>query len=105
TQAEIDASTNSIGYKNSVNTSALCGFTNWRLPTLDELYALVDPSEFDDPRINKTWFPNTVSSIFWTSTFHSDVTAYYVQFYAIGFGTSGFTLRKANGVRLVRSNP
>ena len=28
TQTEIDASTNSIGYKNSVNTSALCGYTD-----------------------------------------------------------------------------
>ena len=37
TQTEIDAITNSIGYKNSVNTSALCGYTDWRLPTKEEL--------------------------------------------------------------------
>ena len=32
-QAEINASTNSIGYVNSVNASGLCGYTDWRLPT------------------------------------------------------------------------
>ncbi|MCX8501041.1 MAG: DUF1566 domain-containing protein [Alphaproteobacteria bacterium] len=37
TQAEIDAETNSIGYVKSANDNALCGFTDWRLPTKGEL--------------------------------------------------------------------
>ena len=40
TQAEIDAPTNSIGYVKSANASALCGFTDWRLPTMEELKLL-----------------------------------------------------------------
>ena len=59
TQAEIDASTNSIGYKNMVNSSALCGYTDWRLPTKEELQTIIDSSRVS-PAINSTWFPNTV---------------------------------------------
>lgn len=41
TQEQIDAASNSIGYKNAVNARALCGYTDWRLPTVDELQSLV----------------------------------------------------------------
>lgn len=39
TQAEVDSLNNSIGYKNSINAQGLCGFSDWRLPTADELSA------------------------------------------------------------------
>ena len=60
-QTEIDDSSNSIGYKNSVNASALCGFTDWRLPNIDELkgVAISGPSN---------WFPNTLNQSYWSST-------------------------------------
>ena len=66
TQAEIDASTNSIGYKNSVNTSALCGYTDWRLPTHAELRGILASS--GSPMIDTTWFPNTQAWFYWTSS-------------------------------------
>ena len=66
TQAEIDASTNSIGYKNSVNTSALCGYTAWRLPTQPELQGILASS--GSPRIDTTWFPNTQANYYWSSS-------------------------------------
>ena len=66
TQADIDDSTNSIGYKNAVNTSALCGFTDWRLPTKEELHGILASS--GSPRIDTTWFPNTQSSSYWSSS-------------------------------------
>ncbi|MCX8521963.1 MAG: DUF1566 domain-containing protein, partial [Rhodoferax sp.] len=53
TQAEIDASTNSIGYKNWVNTGALCGYTDWRLPTKEELQGILANS--GSPMIDTTW--------------------------------------------------
>jgi PKD repeat protein len=37
TQADIDAATNSIGFKNAVNAAGLCGATDWRIPEPIEL--------------------------------------------------------------------
>ncbi|MEN9982653.1 MAG: hypothetical protein RI918_622 [Pseudomonadota bacterium] len=51
TNAEISASTNSIGYQNAVNATRLCGLSNWRRPTL---------AEFTDAAsdIQTNFFPN-----------------------------------------------
>ena len=68
TQTEIDASTNSIGYKNSVNASSLCGFTDWRLPTKEELNGILDASQTSTLKIDSTWFPNTQAGGYWSSS-------------------------------------
>ena len=100
TQAEIDASTNSIGYKNSVNASALCGYTDWRLPTKEELQGILASS--GSPRIDTTWFPNTQGWIHWTSSPYmgSSSNTWYVLF------SNGFIDSYPRGnnyhVRLVR---
>ena len=70
TLAEINASTNSIGYKNSVNNSALCGYADWRLPTTDELKGILANS--GSPRIDTTWFPNTQATYYWSSSTYLD---------------------------------
>ena len=66
TQAEIDASTKSIGYRNSVRTLNLCGYTDWRLPTKEELQGILASS--GSPKIDTTWFPNTQANVYWTSS-------------------------------------
>ena len=81
TQADIDASTNSIGFKNDVNASNLCGSAVWRLPNKEELLGIVKTSE--PPTIDKEWFPNTpLFSSYWTSLAYPDVAhfAWYVGF-------------------------
>ena len=75
TLEEVNASTNSIGYKNSVNTSGLCGFTDWRLPTVVELTGIKDADQPANPLIDSMWFPNTQSTTYWTSTVNSYVSA------------------------------
>jgi hypothetical protein len=59
TQAEIDAPTNSVGFKNAVNSAGLCGASDWRLPTADELQGLVinGPVAVITPVIDGDWFP------------------------------------------------
>jgi hypothetical protein len=49
------------------NSLTLGGFSNWRLPTVIELFSIVDPNEFN-PIIDPDFFPNTPADYFWTST-------------------------------------
>jgi uncharacterized repeat protein (TIGR02543 family) len=66
TQGEIDAASNSTGWVNAVNASALCGQRDWKMPSLIELEALVDIATV--PAINPTFFPNTQASEFWSAS-------------------------------------
>jgi hypothetical protein len=77
TLAEVNASTNSMGYVAAVNASALCGYTNWRLPTKTELLTI---NKVANGGLGNTgsgigidgdvtaWFPNTSNGMAWTST-------------------------------------
>jgi Protein of unknown function (DUF1566) len=81
TQAEVDAATNTVGFKNAVNLTNLCGSNEWRIPTLDELLTITRISF--DPSIDAEWFPNTARyNGYWTSTPNADYTvlAKYVGF-------------------------
>jgi len=107
TAADIAASTNSMGYIAAVNAMALCGYTDWRLPTVDELQTIVDYSKpSPGPTINTTWFPNTPSgSYYWTSS--PDVGSSSYAWYVL-FGSGGIDYYSSHGrsqgiqVRLVR---
>ena len=95
----ITASTNSIGYKDSVNTSALCGYTDWRLPTKEELQGILASS--GSPKIDTEWFLNTQANFYWSSSSWSNVYGMWVVDFDTG--SSGFGSRvNGNYVRLVR---
>lgn len=69
TQAQIDAATNTAGYVNAVNAAKLCGYTDWRLPTADELQGIVDYGvAYPGPTVDASWFPNTVGWAYWSSS-------------------------------------
>jgi hypothetical protein len=101
TQAEIDAATNSIGFAQAVNARNLCGQSDWRMPSQDELFGLV--AWGTTPTISPSFFPNTPSSYFWSgspSAFYSNY-AWLVNFvYGLvnGYGDRSHGL----SVRLVR---
>ncbi len=62
TASEVSAATNTMGYRNAINSTALCGFSDWRLPTRDELAALGQiSSKLAD-------FPETSSGTYWSSS-------------------------------------
>jgi Protein of unknown function (DUF1566)/Domain of unknown function (DUF5018) len=107
TQAEVDAATNTVGFKNAVNLTNLCGSNEWRIPTLDELLTITRISF--DPPIDAEWFPNTARyNGYWTSTPNADYTvlAKYVGF-NYGFVSDSFRGNETGNyfntlVRLVR---
>lgn len=77
TQADLDATTNSIGFKNAVNVSKLCGMANWRMPTLIELQGVAETA--GNESIYDIWFPNVkpkgfffLGDAYWSSTPSTD---------------------------------
>jgi hypothetical protein len=65
-----------MGWDNAIDTchnKTLAGYSDWRLPTLGELYSLLTGS--GSPRINATAFPNTVADNYWSSSTNLDNTA------------------------------
>lgn len=88
TLAQVNAVTNSVGYVNSLNTAMLCGFNDWRIPTVNELHGLVDygrgdPIFANNLLIDTNWLPNTVNTWYWTSNRYvgSSYNAWAVSFY------------------------
>ncbi len=105
TQAQIDAATNSVGFKNAVNSASLCGASDWRLPTADELQGIVDYGvAYPGPTIDATWFPNTQGSWFWSSSPDVDYAygSWNVSFY-VGLVNYGSYRYHSVFVRLVRA--
>ena len=58
---------NTLSFIKDVNKSQLCGFSDWRLPTRDELNSIVDYYGEGDLLIDIDFFPNTQMDSYWTS--------------------------------------
>lgn len=75
------------------------GFTDWRLPNINELISIINYS-VSNPSINGTFFPNTGSDKYWTSTNYlpTGQNRFYVRF------DYGFTYNSApTELYLIRS--
>ncbi|MEI6746523.1 MAG: DUF1566 domain-containing protein [Methylococcaceae bacterium] len=87
--------------KQYAKTSNFADYSDWRLPTLDELNSLIDKKY--KPTINPLAFPNTSEDCFWSSSptnASSSDCALYVVF---SYGFSDFYVKSSNVcVRLVR---
>lgn len=55
-------------------TDGTGGFGDWRLPTQKELLTLVDYT-LNSPAINRSWFPNSPASGFWSATNYVQIAA------------------------------
>jgi len=60
-------------YVAAVNGVALCGFTDWRLPTRDELALLIDHSNSaynggTGATVDLAYFPNVIAGGYWTAS-------------------------------------
>jgi hypothetical protein len=81
----------------------LGGYSDWRLPAKKELISIVDYSiPYPGPTINTTYFPNTISSNYWSSTTFASYPSYAwgVGFY--GGGVYDYGKYGGSYVRCVR---
>jgi hypothetical protein len=88
-------------FVNAVNSIGWCGFSNWRMPTVDELKSIVNYST-SNPSITTAWFTNTKSSYFWSG---SPYAGYSGSAWRVDFGNGlGYSGDKSDSyyVRLVR---
>ena len=103
-------------FTNAVNANGLCGKNDWRMPTVAELMKLVVCSDgkyktdgscpnyetVTPPTINTTYFPNTPSDWFWSSSPHAYGSSHAWGVY-FSYGYSGsYSKFNGNNVRLVR---
>lgn len=90
-------------YVQAVNAEKLCGFSDWRVPSREELLTLVDiKAVYPRPTIDIDAFPNTANTYHWTSTVYSfdPHMAWFVYF---GSGYDYYEYKSfASHVRLVR---
>ncbi len=94
-------------YVAAVNAANYCGFSDWRLPTLDELYSIVDFSQ-PDLRHDTVFFPNLrlgsgSSGRVWSSTPGSESLGSGAAAWVLNeIGVSQSQKQSAGKVRLVR---
>ena len=83
----------------------LAEHADWRLPTVEELFALADRSRYN-PAIDTEAFPDTSSDWYWTSTITawSSSLAWFVSF-DYGLAGNGCRVSDDGLVRAVRSLP
>jgi len=96
------------GYVHAVNRrGGVCGSSDWRLPTLRELFSLVDMSiGYPGPTIDSTFFPETQAGGYWSADAGTpDVPEAAAQAWFAYFGTGYVTpweRKERLAVRLVR---
>jgi hypothetical protein len=90
-------------YVAQINSMNLCGYNDWRLPSVHELMTLVNYNTIN-PSINTSLFPNTAGYYYWSAQPDSANLAqgaWYVGF-AEGTALGGYRYVSAS-VRLVRT--
>lgn len=80
------------------------GFTDWYLPSVEELFLLADRAKYS-PAIDTAFFPDCKSEWYWTATPAAFSPGVYAWFVSFGNGSAGWGLQGSDFlVRAVRSS-
>lgn len=108
--SQYGTATDASGFVTAVNASNLCGHSEWRLPTADELQSIVDYSvSSPGPTVDAIWFPNTQGSAFWSASpwFGGGTSSYIYNAFAVLFNSGAvydtYGRTDTHFVRLVRA--
>lgn len=83
-------------------TLNVAGFTDWRVPTVEELFCLADRARLH-PAIDTDFFPDTPNDWFWSSDVYASSPSDYAWFVNFSHGLSGWLNQDYEGfVRAVR---
>ncbi|EIL99120.1 DUF1566 domain-containing protein [Rhodanobacter thiooxydans] len=86
-----------------LNAKAFAGFTDWRLPTLQELFGIADHSRIS-PAIDTAAFPSCKGGWYWSSTVYASSPSDYAWLVSFYLGSAHCDLQGSVGrVRAVRS--
>ena len=72
------------GFVTAVNSTGLCGYNDWRMPTVTELQGLLNYNNVvNGVTLDSEFFPNAIDSLFWSASPVSDNTdgAWGVDFF------------------------
>ena len=103
-EEQFGSSTNTDGFVVDVNSQGLCGASDWRMPTADELRGITKLRALNNRAVDSTYFPNTrKNNWFWSSTPASGGNSVSIAAIVSATGDSGDSSKPLDyGVRLVR---
>ena len=101
--ADVGGSMPHADAEKKVSGLKLAGASDWRLPTVEELFPLADRSRYD-PAIDTAYFPTCKSDWYWTASSWAPSPASGAWIVGFRGGDSGGDARGSNArVRAVRS--